>query len=164
MSKNIWRTIEKNKKIILLIICLLFYTYFIHEPAHYLMLKYFNYEAKINFLKFPPQVDIDFSKIHNLNHLFLSTIAPYLVSFGFLFILLLLSLIMRNRKFIFLSLIPLLDILLNFISAPIAYFLKKSNDFIILFHINIMATSIICGASLIFFILITKLNKSQKVN
>ena len=109
----------------------LFYSFFIHEPIHYLTAISLGYPASLVLSSVVPYV-----KLHNPEnipplHYFLIALSPYLFGLLFMGLMRVSSLFFPNFKK-FRSVVVFLlctDITLNFVFMPVAYVLIGFNDF-----------------------------------
>lgn|SRR3989338_8750807 len=138
LKKNIKSDPILSKWKLLLYILIAGYLYSaIHEIVHYSVFHYFGYSAEFCWTCIPTQVKI-LTPLNEVlkNHYFISVIAPYLLSIILLSYLLFIYLITKNKIWKILAITPFLDIFVNILAIPIAYFTKTPNDFLNLFRIG----------------------------
>lgn len=110
----------------------------IHELLHFFAAYTFGYPATIKWDLFVPVTSLNIGTLPPLGQYMTIVLAPYL--FGILLLALFLALYFTLKKkpkvLLFLSIFPLLDLLINLATIKLAPLINKPNDFLNLFKIG----------------------------
>jgi len=103
----------------------------LHEVIHCMVFRWAGCSCKISF-SFINVANYDCTGIQPpLN---LSAVAPYVVGLILMLVLSATLILARRKEVYFISFIPFIDALWNYLMIPVAIWLKKSNDFLVLFQ------------------------------
>ncbi len=128
----------------------------IHEVIHYFFINYLGYSAEFCWTCIPTSVNL-ITPLNEIikNHYFIFIISPHFVSVILISLFLTLFLIFKNKYFFYFSIIPFLDVAVNTMAIPLAFFTNKGNDFLNLFRIGYYweVLPFIFGPLILFFII-----------
>ncbi|MBU3905192.1 MAG: hypothetical protein KJ906_03525 [Nanoarchaeota archaeon] len=129
---------KRIKLTLVLIITVILYIVFVHEPAHYIACELVGGDASFGFLELNPAVNCVFNGASNLS-MFFVFIAPYIVD---LFILLLFLKVKRNRWTYFLPTIAFMNTAGCGLIAPLIQ-VQIGNDFVNMALVGLLPTGLV---------------------